>query len=637
MAKNFYIDTFTAPQSYTYSSSGITFAKRAQISGGYLTAPKPTTIPYLEQGFGVILPNCVYISDTHIYVVGTTAAVTMRVNRFLRSNLAFDGFITLTTDATGNKTPRDLIVLDGIAGERILVGFTSATATAGGLAYCYGITAADWTGGTTFAVATSSFTSRVTLCLAQNATNTLQNITSIALASPSSMSSINSGVSGSCTLYIMQTTNTALLPMFMRLDLGATLGNPTSGRIALADSFRLGMSTVMTGDIATNLPQAAVSQLRYVTPGANHPVGVSGVPALFFTRGTTTASRIGRITGTTFVSGLTVETDFMTEIPPLGTSVQSMGGSMSALAYDSENDYFHTVCTTAVLPKRDYKFVYNPGAAMTQSYGPGGCIEGNPVAYAGQPVWATHTTVRCGFAPGSGSAPGMLVLARQAPGTTQGQQLMVLDVGADKCSAILPAISTPNAVKFYDAYINRKTPTAYAGASESVQLYYRTAGISDNSGSWTQLLMENDLTGVTASSQIQFKIEFNILGGSCVPTLVDNLLVVWEDGNSTDSHYEPSMNYTDVSGLTFAWRQGTSWGMTIPTMRFRLYNVANNLAVIDDHSSSPAFGTWQYSTDGSVWSAWSTSADSVGNYIRYSYTGTAIGGSITGRALLTQE
>ena len=637
MAKNFYLESFATTGVLTYDQTKTTLQKRAYLTSasGFLTAPSPKAIPYLEQGNGVILPNCVYVSDTHIYVAGATAATTIRVNRFLRSNLAFDGFVTLNTDATGNKTAKDIIVTNGTAGASILVGFISATATGGGVAWAFGLTASDWTGGLSLTLGSTTFVAKTTYVIAQNATNTIQNLAAMCVSNPATLLNINNGTPSSCVLYILQTTNTALLPAFLRIDLGSTLTAPVGGRSTLTDAFRIGQSIIMTGDFSTSLPSVSNSQLIYATPGANHAAGIANVPALFYTRGTTTTSRIGRLTGVAFGSGITAETDYMPEIPPLGTSIQTMGGSMTALVYDGENDYFHAVTSTAVLPKRDYKTVYNPSAVMTQIYGPGGCVEGNPIANTNAVVWATHTNVKAGFMAGSGNAvPGMFVIARQAPGTTQGQQLLVMDPGADQCSAILPAVSTPNAIRFYDAYMNRKTVTANWGAVEPVAMYYRTAGIVDNSGAWTSLTGEADLSGVGPAAQIQFKIVFNLIGTTCIPTQIDSFLVTWEDNNTTDSHYEPSVDKSSVAGLVFAYRQGTAWSMTIPNMRMRIYNATTGLLQLDDNSASPAYGTWQYSTDGTNWNSWSTSADAVGNYIRY--TATSLTAGITARALLTQ-
>ena len=42
-----------------------------------------------------------------------------------------------------------------------------------------------------------------------------------------------------------------------------------------------------------------------------------------------------------------------------------------------------------------------------------------------------------------------------------------------------------------------------------------------------------------------------------------------------------------------------------------------NGVILDDTVTSSSAGNWEYSTDGSNWNVWSSSADLVGNYIRY--------------------
>ena len=46
-------------------------------------------------------------------------------------------------------------------------------------------------------------------------------------------------------------------------------------------------------------------------------------------------------------------------------------------------------------------------------------------------------------------------------------------------------------------------------------------------------------------------------------------------------------------------------------------NATNNNIVFYDTVTTSASGTWQYSTDGNTWLPWDSSADAVGNYIRY--------------------
>jgi hypothetical protein len=211
-----------------------------------------------------------------------------------------------------------------------------------------------------------------------------------------------------------------------------------------------------------------------------------------------------------------------------------------------------------------------------------------------------------------------------------------LYAGTSNQVAITPKIPLTNSTKLYRVYTDTNE---YGGTyplgfpSESYEIFYRTSGIDDNSGSWTAVPLNGDMTGVSTASNIQFKLELDTLGEICLPPQVFSIACVYEDG-SQDSHYQPSLTKSSASSRIFAWKQVSSWGGTIPNLQIRLYNADTGFLVLDDNVTSSASGTFQYSTDGTTWNSWSSSADTVGNYIRY--TANSLPSSITIRALLTQ-
>jgi hypothetical protein len=231
--------------------------------------------------------------------------------------------------------------------------------------------------------------------------------------------------------------------------------------------------------------------------------------------------------------------------------------------------------------------------------------------------------------------------------TTSGQNwLYIFPFGADSSYVdissqyiITPKLATPNATKLYSVYVDHME---YAGTSnlgfpvESYKTWYRTSGIDDNSGAWTEIPVGADLTAAAPGEYIQFKIAFDIMGEICVPTRIYSICCVYEDG-SQDSHYEPSLTKSSAQNRQFAWRQIVGWGSNIPNLRIRLFNIATDATVLDDTITASAYGTWEYSTDGgNTWLAWNVSADAIGNYIRYTANDGVIGNLITVRALLTQ-
>ena len=135
--------------------------------------------------------------------------------------------------------------------------------------------------------------------------NVFSTITSICTSTPAA--AVNNGVANSFLLYVLQSTNnpaallTVQTPTISRLDLGTTMPAVQNGVITIPDTQRYS-SGFLTGDFLTNLPSAAVSQMIYASPGANHGAGITGVPALYMTRGTTTA-RLGRVILSRFATG----------------------------------------------------------------------------------------------------------------------------------------------------------------------------------------------------------------------------------------------------------------------------------------------------------------------------------------------
>jgi hypothetical protein len=228
--------------------------------------------------------------------------------------------------------------------------------------------------------------------------------------------------------------------------------------------------------------------------------------------------------------------------------------------------------------------------------------------------------------------------------TTSGQNwLYVFPFGADayyestsRQAVITPKLATTNASRLYHVYVDHMEYAGTYGLGfpvESYKLWYRTSGIDDNSGEWTELPIGADLQAAAVSDYIQFKIAFDIMGEICVPTRIYSIACLYED-SSQDSRYQPSLAKSSAANRQFVWKQVSSWGGNIPDLRFRLYNTATNFLVLDDTVTGSNYGTWEYSPGGTAWSGWSSGADTVGNYIRY--TADELPNNITVRALLTQ-
>lgn len=202
---------------------------------------------------------------------------------------------------------------------------------------------------------------------------------------------------------------------------------------------------------------------------------------------------------------------------------------------------------------------------------------------------------------------------------------------------ITPIIYTPGCSQFYSVNLFQQDfhgNNTLGGSADSCKIYVRTSGIIDDSGTWIEIPRNGDIsTLIGSANQIQVAIAWDIMNSSGITPWIYGVNVTYEDG-SQDSHYLPSFGKSSASSRVFAFFQGQLWGGIIPNLRIRLYNANTGFLIIDDDVVTSVYGTWEYSSDGgTTWLPWSSSADSVGNYIRY--TANSLPASTTIRALLT--
>ena len=185
---------------------------------------------------------------------------------------------------------------------------------------------------------------------------------------------------------------------------------------------------------------------------------------------------------------------------------------------------------------------------------------------------------------------------------------------------ITPSISTPDCISYkrmLTSVVDHVGSEEYRIPTASIIAFYRTNGITDNSGEWIPLAEDGDLSGLSPATNIQFMFEFNTISLLCVPGRLMSIAVLYED-YSTDSHYQPSVGKTDLANKIFAWRFATAFGTTVPTLKVRLYDAVSGGLLLED-STINSVGTWEKSTNGgSNWSGYNTT--DKGNettYIRY--------------------
>lgn len=560
-------------------------------------------------GFGSTDPTQI---STWYYInaVGSNTSITLQVN--------------VTASGTGG-TAANLSIGSGTAyvieDLRILTATTNATATNGGLYMTAGLSQDDFTpAGTTISAATTVDKVKAIYWLADASTVTND------VASGVALDDFDSWTQQYCYVIERQAATT---PAIYKYNFRAALSSITSGKTTNAFVLATGVQTV-TGNVSqTNNGRVGI---------LNHGPG-SGVKSLYFA----TTTRICRVAISNITTGSTTFlSDAMVEIPTGGTNTYAATGALTGVEISDQIDRL-IVTSTGAAGVRSYITKYNTNSdpfdhiflvdskQLDQSTADSDSV--------------VHPNIQAGII-NVWSEEGLTYISRTGT-TSAANHLYAVPLGADwsyadgsvKQRLITPALATPNAEKYTRAYFNN---AQYLGEgnltipTEPVRVYYRTSGISDNSGSWTLIDKTGDLSGVDGAPEIQFAFEFRVIGTFCLPSRVYNACVVYED-NTTDSHYQPSVAQSSISSKIFAWRFSTAFGGTVPTLRIRLYNATTGGLLLDDTTTASASGTFEKSTnDGGSWGSYNTT--DKGNettYIRY--TPTSLADNIKVRALLTQD
>lgn len=525
------------------------------------------------------------------------------------SAIGGENSITLTSSAGTISAGTSYVIEDII----LITSTTNATATNGGLFVSKGIKPELFIStGTTIPAATTVDNIRAVYWLAD--ASTVTNTISCGSALDSRTSWINQLV------HVLDSTGPKVYCYNFRAALTLTAGKDTTTNV------------IKTGNQAVTGTIAQTNNGRVGT--LSHGPG-SGILSLYFV----TTTRVYRCALTGLTNGSTTwQSDAMVEVPPGGTSTYLSTGAMTSCEISSGIDRLF-ISTSGAAGVRSYVTQYNTTSnpfdhiflnddkQQDQSLSDSGGVPHPAILASPFSIWSEN---------------GILYLARV--GTTAAiNQLYSLPIGAHWYYAInnselliTPKFDISDSSKLYNLYVNdveRLGTDTFSLATEPYRVYYRTSGISDNSGSWNLLDESGDLSGASGT-EIQFAFSFKVIGTTCVPSRIMGLSLIYED-KSTDGHYQPSVANSSITSNIFAYRQSILWNSNIPNMRIRLYNAVTGALILDDDITSSTYGTWEYSSDnGTSWNTWLNTADVVGNYIRY--TATSLPGSTRIKALLTQ-
>lgn len=599
---------------------------------GFITLTFPTATSHTVRGFRVVrnlyTTGSASVSGTSVTGSGTawqasglsvgtrigfgSTDPTQITTWYEISAIGSDTGITLTSDA-GTIGSGDYVIED----LQVAMSTSNATLANGGLFLVKGLRYETFSiGGTVIPAATTTDNIRAVYWLADAATVTNTIACGVALEDIDSWTQ----------QYVYVLDGTTTTNRVYKYNIRASLSGLSSGKSTAAFVLVTGAQT----------PTGTVSQANNGRIGTlSHGPG-SGVESLYFA----TTTRVYRAALSNITSGnLTWQSDAMVEVPPGGATTYAATSVMSSVEIADTIDRL-IVMTTGSAGARSYVTQYNTVSTpfnhifladdkqLDQSSTDSGAVPHPAILATVMSVWAEG---------------GVAYLCRN--GTTAAlNQLYSLPVGAHWAYAgvtpnqqlITPVMATPNAVGLQKVYISNLRflgDGTFGLQPEPFRVYYRMTGIDDDSGTWIEVPSTGDLSSISAGTEIQFMIEFRILGAICIPAKIFSIALTYED-NTTDSHYQPSVGNSNLTSSIFAWRFSTAFGSTVPDLRVRLYDAVSGSLLVDDNTASPT-GTFEKSTDdGGSWGAYNTT-DKANETTYIRYTPASLGSGIKVRALLT--
>lgn len=205
-------------------------------------------------------------------------------------------------------------------------------------------------------------------------------------------------------------------------------------------------------------------------------------------------------------------------------------------------------------------------------------------------------------------------------GTTGQTGILAIDLYAaqlfDYSYLVTPVMDIPNSQL---AFV--KTLEQIVTQTGKPKIEYRMSGFGSITGGWTELDPFADLTSISTSSQIQFKVSSSILTYSApVGTQLSELIVGLNPNNDISDNFEYSHdNSSSGTPTRCAFRLKKAYATSVPTLHFRAYDLSDLLLVHHTTAANPSY--FEYSTDGGiVWNPLGTIPNTVGTLVRYSFS-----------------
>lgn len=511
------------------------------------------------------------------------------------SAIGSDTSITLAVAVDASVAANTPYVIEEL---RAVMAQTNSVTTSGGLFVAKGLRPELFiTSGTTIAAATTTDNQRACYWLAD--ASTVTNITALGFGLQAKTSYTAQNV------YVLD--GTASCKVFV-YNIRAALTGLASGKSTTAFSFSTGTQT-LTGT-AGQINNGRMGTLSH-GPGA-------GIECLYFCTGT----RVYRAKISDIVNGSTVWiSDCMVEIPPGSASTYGATGAMSSVEVVDSIDRL-VITTTGASGARHYVTKYQTNVEQFDF------IWGVDIKQIDQ----TLADVNAPIVPGNilatpftvWSEAGLTYLARVGT-TASSNHVYIVPFGAHwgfqstlpTQRVITPEISTPNCTAYHRAcmsFIKKYGADKFAISPEPIQMYYRTSGITDNTGAWIALDDYADLSSTAPSTSIQFMFEFKIIGNYCLPGRLLGCEVMYETEDTLPSHLQWNFSDSNNSNGTVGFIQKTTYG-SVPDLQIDYYRADNDVNLLTQSSNSNTYGTFEYWT-GAAWAS-GLGSDVVGQRRRF--------------------
>jgi len=206
--------------------------------------------------------------------------------------------------------------------------------------------------------------------------------------------------------------------------------------------------------------------------------------------------------------------------------------------------------------------------------------------------------------------------------TNYGSDYAFTQITGNEQALVTPSMATTGCVLFHRVCVNalRKHGANQYNhwPAEPYKIWYRTSGITDNSGSWALVPEGGNLTSVTAASTIQFKIKFKTISQIGLPTRIYSLAVIYDNSADLPSHFKWNLADTNNGTGTVGFIQTTYYG-SVPHLQADYYRADTDVNVLSQASTGSTNGVFEY-WDGSAWTA-GLSTDTPGIRRRFRVTG----------------